>query len=237
MNTRAGKPHRFIVILVLLLVIGFGCYKLIMFFLPDNVNPFQPLRIADKPTFVTKTKINRLKSHPDECIAVLENSTLTFEKIEDQKTGENCAYKNVAMLQQSGISYGGDIILTCPALVALTIWERHDLQPLAIKLFNQKIIRVRHYGTYACRNINNARQGRRSQHAYANAIDIAGFVLADGREISVLKDWGKDSEKGTFLTAIHQSACKRFSTVLGPNYNDLHKNHFHFDQGTWSICR
>ena len=218
------------------MVIGFAGYKLTVDLLPNHLNPFKPLNIADKPSFVTKTKINQLKNHPKACYTVLDNSDLIVQKLDDQITGENCAYKNVAMLERSTISYGGNIILKCPALVALAIWERHDLQPLAIKMFNQKIIRVRHYGTYACRNVNNAKQGRRSQHAYANAIDIAGFVLADGTEISVLNDWGETTAKGDFLQAVKQAACGKFSTVLGPDYNTAHHNHFHFDHGGGSIC-
>ncbi|MFV0542833.1 MAG: extensin family protein [Marinicella pacifica] len=211
--------------------------RLVVAYLPDNVNPLKPLRIEHAPSFVLKTKINHLKNNPDACFAVLESSDLTFERVADETTGDNCAFRNVVRLIQSDISYGGDIILKCPALVALAIWERHDLQPLAIETFGQKIIRIRHYGTYACRNINNAKQGRRSQHAYANAIDIAGFVMADGSEISVLVDWGQATQKGQFLKTVHQLACDKFTTVLGPDYNNAHHNHFHFDQGGWSLCR
>jgi hypothetical protein len=222
------------------LIIGFLVvlvYRLVILYLPDNINPLKPLRIDHQPTFLIKSKVNHLKSNPEACYEVLETSDLMFEQVDDKVTGDNCAFNNVARLIQSGISYGGDIILKCPSLVALAIWERHDLQPLALEMFEQKIIRIRHYGTYACRNVNNAKQGRRSQHAYANAIDIAGFVLADGREISVLDDWEQGTDKSTFLKHIHQAACKKFSTVLGPDYNAAHHNHFHFDQGGWSICR
>ena len=227
------------VLLIGLLVVTtiFIAFQLVKKYVPDNINPLKPLRIEHAPSFVLKTKINHLKNNPDACFAVLESSDLTFERVADKTTGDNCAFRNVVRLIQSDISYGGDIILKCPALVALAIWERHDLQPLAIETFGQKIIRIRHYGTYACRNINNAKQGRRSQHAYANAIDIAGFVMADGSEISVLDDWGQATQKGQFLKTVHQLACDKFTTVLGPDYNNTHHNHFHFDQGGWSLCR
>ena len=232
-----NKVFRILLVSLMLVVTVFIIYQLIKNYLPDNMNPLKPLRIEHAPSFLLKTKLNHLKSNPRACFSVLENSALQYEQVEDKTTGNNCGFKNVARLIQSKISYGGDIVLTCPALVALAIWERHDLQPLAIEKFGEKIIRIRHYGTYACRNVNNAKQGRRSQHAYANAIDVAGFVLADGREISVLDDWGQATIKGEFLNQVHKSACRKFSTVLGPDYNRAHRNHFHFDQDGWSVCR
>lgn len=222
---------------LLLLVVGGLLYFTLMRLLPDQVNPMKPLHLDQPPGFLTKTKINRLKGNGEACFAVLENSDIVYQRVADKSTGEQCGFKSVAMLIKSNISYGGDIVLKCPALVALMIWERHDLQPLARQMFKQSIGRIRHYGTYACRNINNSKQGRRSQHAHANAIDIAGFVLADGQEISVLNDWGKATEKGEFLKKVHRLACDKFSTVLGPDYNNAHRNHFHFDQGGWSLCR
>jgi hypothetical protein len=76
-----------------------------------------------------------------------------------------------------------------------------------------------------------------SEHATANAVDIAGFVLADGREVSVLRDWGKDSAVSRFLDRIHARACRHFNAVLGPDYNERHRDHFHFDQGDFDTCR
>jgi len=40
-----------------------------------------------------------------------------------------------------------------------------------------------------------------------------------------------------FLRAVHASACRRFTTVLGPSYNSLHHDHFHFDMGGSKFCR
>jgi hypothetical protein len=204
---------------------------------PDRYNPFVPLSIQDTPTFVTQYKIRKLKDDADECFEVLEKSELEFEKMLDKETGEGCGFSDAAVLIKSSISYGGDITLTCPALVSLAMWETHHLQDLAQSILGQKIQRIRHYGTYACRNINSAQKGRRSQHASANAIDIAGFRLEDGTEISVLDHWKSDSNKGEFIQEAHQSACSYFTTVLGPQYNDLHKDHFHFDMGSSLICR
>ena len=85
---------------------------------------------------------------------------------------------------------------------------------------------------------NVAGTGRRSAHSRAAAIDISAFVLEDGRRISVLSDWTQGSEKEReFLRVVHRSACKRFGTVLGPDYNSAHRDHMHLEQGDGSFCR
>ncbi|MFV0643840.1 MAG: extensin family protein, partial [Sphingomonadaceae bacterium] len=90
--------------------------------------------------------------------------------------------------------------------------------------------------TYSCRNV--AGSAKRSAHARAAAIDVSGFVLKDGRHISVLKDWnGGTREEKQFLRTVQDSACKRFGTVLGPDYNKAHHDHFHLEQGDGSFCR
>ena len=66
---------------------------------------------------------------------------------------------------------------------------------------------------------------------------VAGFTLADGRKITVLKNWRDDGVDGQFLRAIHARACRYFRVVLGPNYNELHRDHFHVDRGILSTCR
>ena len=70
-------------------------------------------------------------------------------------------------------------------------------------------------------------------------IDIAGFVLEDGRRISVLRDWNDDEEERRFLRVVRDGACGVFATVLSPDYNAAHADHFHFDQAArWSgVCR
>ena len=92
-------------------------------------------------------------------------------------------------------------------------------------------------GSYACRNV--AGTGRLSAHASANAVDIAGFRLADGRRISVLNDWNSDSPQvRAFLRTIRDSACKRFGTVLSPEYNAAHRDHLHLETSPMRpLCR
>lgn len=102
-------------------------------------------------------------------------------------------------------------------------------------MFGQPVARVEHLGSFACRNIGTSQ--RRSQHAYANALDIAGFQLTDGRRISVARDWSGQGDAARFLHRAHQAACDTFHVTLGPDYNAAHRDHFHLDMGLFRQCR
>ena len=76
-----------------------------------------------------------------------------------------------------------------------------------------------------------------SQHATANAIDVAGFRLADGRRITLTGGWdGKPAEQA-FLRDLRDGACGLFKGVLSPDYNAAHHDHFHLDMGPFGVCR
>ena len=92
----------------------------------------------------------------------------------------------------------------------------------------------------SCRNvIGSATAGNKlSGHAIANAVDISAFVLQDGRRITVLDGWRSDDPVvREFLQVIHSSACKRFGTVLSPDYNAAHANHLHLEDDHAHFCR
>ena len=225
------------ILLCLALLLAAGGYGLLRY-APDRYNPFAPFSIAERPSFLTEWKLRALKGRPAACFAALDAAGISYRTIPDRETGDGCGFEGVARLQASTVSWGAPgVPMTCPMIAALAVWERHDLQPAAESLLGARIGRVTHYGSYACRNVNNATSGRRSQHARANALDVAGFVLVDGREISVLEDWDDGGAEGQFLKQAHEAACGRFASALGPDYNAAHANHFHLDLGGFGICR
>jgi hypothetical protein len=120
---------------------------------------------------------------------------------------------------------------------AWTLWERHALQPAARRHLGTEVAGLRHLGTYNCRNVNHAATGRRSEHATANAIDLAAFVLADGREVRLSRDWNGGPPEAGFLRAVRDGACRWFRGVLGPDHNAAHADHFPLDMGPWQACR
>ncbi len=202
---------------------------------PDNYNLARPLDLTDRPTFVTDLKLRLAGT--ERCYGALDHAGVELERLPDEVKGPGCGFEDVARLDRSLIAWGRGVTLKCPMLAGIAMWERHTLQPAATELLGSEVVRIQHFGTYSCRNVNNDAHGRRSEHATANAVDVAGFVLADGREVSVLADWGKKSLQGRFLERAHDRACDLFDTVLGPDYNALHRDHFHFDNGGYETCR
>jgi hypothetical protein len=151
----------------------------------------------------------------------------------DASTG--CAMKNVVYVSQSYIPYNHDCLMTCSLTLAMYKFEKNVVQPLAQKHFGQPVVKIHHVGTYNCRPVRGS-SVLLSEHAYANAIDIIAFQLQDGRMISIEQHWNQQGQEAKFLHDVAQKACKRFRKVLTPNYNDLHHDHFHFDQGFVKLC-
>lgn len=97
---------------------------------------------------------------------------------------------------------------------------------------NTQIAEVMVGTSYMCRNVNNASEGNLSFHAFADAMDVTGFKLEDGRTVTVAGDWADAlSPEGRLLRYAHDAACSQFTTVLGPEANALHHDHFHVDLG------
>ena len=139
---------------------------------------------------------------------------------------------------------GGDVALGCMMTWSMESWLRKSVQPAAMRRFGMPVTEVLTMGTYACRTRNNAHGAKMSEHAYANAFDVAGFRLADGRTIRVKGDWWNgDPAAQAFLRESLISACQYFTTVLGPGSNRLHEDHIHIDlarhnaAGTSRYCR
>ncbi|MGI8525349.1 MAG: extensin family protein [Pseudolabrys sp.] len=119
--------------------------------------------------------------------------------------------------------------LACPMVSALDQWVREAVQPAAIKWFRQPVVEIKQISAYSCRGMVGSSSGRISEHAFGNALDVAGFVLADGRKILVKNGWKGAPEETGFLHDVQMAACERFSTVLAPGYNAAHHDHMHLD--------
>ncbi len=205
--------------------------------LPPNALPWSVAKLDARPGMFTHIQINRLAMDRGSCLTALGNAkAFAFTRLADTRPGEGCGFTNVVRAERSPVAFNEQPVTTCALAAALYWWER-DLKALAQKALGTSLKRIDQVGTYACRNVNSASSGPRSEHATANAIDVETFVMADGRRISVVKHWGKATPEGRFLAAAHDSACGTFNEVLGPDYNALHANHFHLDLGPYLMCR
>lgn len=204
--------------------------------LPPRWNPWAPLDIKDAPNWLTAYKLLRLRNDPQLCAAALATSALKVRAQADSPPGQRCPLHNVVRVSGGPVALSGSFLATCPLAVAFALFERHGLQPAAMAAFQVPVTGIEHLGSFACRNVYNRSQGRLSEHASANALDISAFRLADGRRISVLEGW-KSGPEGAFLHQARGAACQAFNTVLSPDYNAAHRNHFHVDMGGWAVCR
>jgi hypothetical protein len=118
--------------------------------------------------------------------------------------------------------------LSCPIVSALDKWVSEGVQPAAMRWFGQPVVEIKQISSYACRGMVGAGPYI-SEHAFGNALDVAGFILADGRKVMVQSGWNGRPEEAGFLHDVQGSACDIFSTVLAPGYNVYHYNHIHLD--------
>ena len=169
------------------------------------------------------------------CIAKLDRVVARYALLEDRTFSGGCSALGAVQLRDIGVPVTGITAMTCPLAHSFTQWVQSDLQVPAMGEFGSAIVKVEAMGTYSCRPI--AGTGRLSEHASANAVDVAAFVLADGRRISVLNGWHGNEREARFLRSVRASACRRFNTVLSPDYNADHRDHFHFDMGRGPFCR
>jgi len=119
--------------------------------------------------------------------------------------------------------------LACPIVSALDRWVSAGVQPAALHWFGVPVVEIKQISAYSCRGMVGTRTSHISEHAFGNAIDIAGFVFADGRKVMVKNGWRGSPEEQGFLHDVQLYACETFNTVLAPGYNAAHYNHIHVD--------
>ncbi len=136
----------------------------------------------------------------------------------------------VSALADGTVSVDKPVTIDCSMIPALEAWLAEVVQPYAQARFGAGVVGLEAFGAYSCRGVDNIPGAQLSEHAFGNAVDVAGFKLADGREISIVRDWKRaDTQESAFLHEIHAGACGRFTTVLGPGADMFHYNHFHLD--------
>ena len=170
-----------------------------------------------------------------ECLAALGETQANFTPLPDQYFGAGCATIGTVRLSwlrsdDAHLQLANIGPVTCGLASAMQGWARFGVDRAARAILGSPLQRIETMGSYSCRNV--AGTDHRSGHATANAVDVAGFLLADGRHITIKADWAAESPQiREFLKTIRQSACRRFSLVLTPDYNRAHHDHLHLEVG------
>ncbi|WP_051007224.1 extensin family protein [Sphingomonas sp. PAMC 26621] len=210
---------------------------------PPQDLPWTPLRLDQPAGLFTGRKTVALGRDATACRAVLKDAGLRFTAV-TPRGPEACRVGNSVRIapRQEMLTLAPVVATACPVAAGLLIWQAQVVQPAAQGLLGTTVARIEHFGSYACRRMYGRSEGNWSEHSTGNAIDISAFVLADGRRVSVLRDWSKGDAPGRFLHAVRDGGCPLFATVLSPDYNAAHRDHLHLDQADrgdmgWRACR
>lgn len=129
------------------------------------------------------------------------------------------------------VPVSGGVQTDCGVASALPAWLE-SVDSYLMSRENTRIAELVVGTSYICRNVNNGEGGNLSFHAFADALDVVGFKLEDGRFVTVEEGWPDAvSPEGRLLRFAHGAACANFTTVLGPEANALHHDHLHLDLG------
>lgn len=148
----------------------------------------------------------------------------------------------VSAFTAGSVGVKSKVTLACPIIPRIDTWLDEIVKPAALMYFGVPLADLK-AGSYSCRSRNNRPGAKLSEHSFGNALDVMAFVLADGREISVLRGWRGQSAEQEFLREAFVGACRYFTTVLGPGSDAHHNDHFHIDlarhdpRGTRRICK
>lgn len=222
---------------------------------PPQDLPWKPLDLRQPLGQATAAKVRRLdvdddatvvqvEQATDACLDLLRQAGVEAQRAEDRDDGGFCIVKGAVRLTggaMTPISPAG-LTMRCPVAVRHILWDRHVVQPAAREIMGAEARRIDSLGVYACRRVYGSQDqaARPSQHARANAVDVAGVRLADGRTVSVLRDWERRGpagiEGGAFLRRLRVGGCRLFGNVLTPDYNAAHRDHFHLDAAARGVC-
>lgn len=206
-------------------------------FRPDDA--VSSARTQDDPSGKASAEKEKTDERPQEdaaelaaCISALQNAGATFEKAEAVGDGSACGIDAPLRLTglPGGVALRPEAVTRCQTALQLSRWMEESVRPsLARAMPGETIESVSQASAYVCRKRNNAKEGRISEHAFGNAIDIAGFTLKSGKVITIRPTERDSTLEGAFLRAITAAACLYFTTVLDPSSDAAHETHLHLD--------
>ena len=199
-------------------------------------NPFVPLEVSHPVSALTTWKLKRATEREDRCLAALPSGVSSLAPLVDRP---GCGIDPRVRMSRVGAADVVPFETSCAVALRMAMWERHALQPAAARLMGTSVSEIGHFSSYSCRQIRTVggNSERMSTHATGEAVDISGFTFGDGREVSLIRDWDGTGPEAAFLRAAMAGACRWFVTVLGPEFNALHRDHFHMQSKGWGTCR
>lgn len=207
--------------------------------LPPALSPLPALDLSVPNAWFVDWRIAELKRDRALCARVLRPPVISAHPVSVNPVKNGCGWENAVRILNAGGASLSVGTVSCEVAAGIAMWLAHEVQPLAAEMFGSRVTSVQHLGTYACRNVLGRKLWStvRSEHATANALDVSAFTLANGRQISVARHWSGTGPEARFLREIHARACRYFRVAIGPEFNALHRDHFHYDRGILSRCK
>lgn len=256
-HSRGGAGRDFASLWTLIWELSLGAcalFALLNAYAPPQHLPWTPLDLNRPLGAATTVKVAGLQPSEDAsdekvervtqaCLQTLKDAGVQAVRVPDRSDGGFCVARGLVRITGGDVTpfASRDLVMQCPLAVRYALWDRQVLRPAARQLGFEPA-RVDDLGTYSCRRIygSQSEADRPSEHARANAIDVGGVTLKDGRRVSVLKDWNGQGPAGAdgaaFLKQLRDGGCRLFSTVLTPDYNAAHADHLHLDAAARGLC-
>lgn len=139
-----------------------------------------------------------------------------------------CGIKDaVKVYEVAGVKLSTPAAMSCDTAKTFKSWVEGGMSR-AVRPMRSEVEELKIVAGYSCRTRNHKPGAKISEHGKGKAIDIAEFRFENGEVISLIEHWGS-GRKGRVLRDLHKSACGPFGTVLGPESDRHHRDHFHFD--------
>jgi len=180
-----------------------------------------------------------------ECTRLLAGLDIDAKSVPPIGSADSCgAPAPVAVAEIAGVRLLPAATLSCPMVAALHLWVTGTLHPLAQSMLATRVTAIANASSYVCRSRNQIAGARISEHARANALDMASFTYARADLPAGWAQWlGADGKPvaGSFIERVRLGACRDFTTVLGPGADQYHGDHFHLDvlvrKNGYRICQ
>jgi hypothetical protein len=202
--------------------------------LPRHYDPFALPDLAERPNFLTSFKLKLVDSSVENCRMAFSNAGKLVKIEPTQLEKPRCMKQDTIKLASLSVAKLRSEETRCAVAARLFMWEKNIVQPAAMRHFNEPVAEILHFGSYSCRTMR--RSSAMSEHATANAFDIAGFQLRSGKLVTVRQNWQGTGPTAKFLHDVRGGACDYFNLVLSPDYNADHADHLHVDMGWIRGC-
>ena len=234
MPTSKSRLKLFIPLSLAIVLAAYALTRLGVINLPRHYDPFALPDLAERPNFLTSFKLKLVDSSVENCRKAFFNAGKLVKIEPIQVENPRCIKRDTIKLASLSVAKLQSEETRCAVAARLFMWERNVIQPAATQYFNEPVVEIIHFGSYSCRTMRGS--SAMSEHATANAFDIAGFQLRSGKRVTVRQNWQGAGPTAKFLHDARDGACDYFNLVLSPDYNADHADHLHVDMGWIRGC-